>query len=112
MILLTFAQAQDLKFNNLGYSCPECAVSAFEEMGMDEPTARSLAYTYRSGAQATRIPPVSRPAPATGGGGGYGRGHGGGYGHGHGGGYGRGGRGYGYGGGFGVQPIFGAPLLT
>ena len=98
-----------MKFNNLGYSCPECAVSAFEEMGMDEPTARSLAYTYRSGAQAARIPPVSQPA--TGGGGGYGRGHGGGYGHGHGGGYGRGGRGYGYGGGFGVQPIFGAPLL-
>jgi hypothetical protein len=30
LVVLTFAQAQDLKFTSLGYSCPECAVNAFE----------------------------------------------------------------------------------
>ena len=110
--LLIFAvlSAAEIKFDNLGYTCPSCAYNSLKSLGMDDETARQLAFVYRSGGQATRHGPVSGPStPAAPSGpartGGY-------SGHRHGGGY---GRGYGglvpiYGGGV-VAPIYSQPLV-
>jgi hypothetical protein len=74
--LLAIATAFD--FTNLGYTCPNCAYKALKDLGVEEYTARQLAFVYKSGGQAVRHGPVSggggggnkgAPVPAVSGGG-------------------------------------------